>query len=537
MDNIYLTGFMGCGKSTLGKILAARLRRHFIDMDQMMVKSIGMPIDEFFQQQGEKAFRKREHELLKRLAQHDRLVVATGGGVPCSAANRELMLASGHIFFLDMPLASIRDRLSAAEIAQRPKWQDKDGSLQKLFASRRRHYRCHSIAIDGELALANKVALIQGRLFPPKQCPVHLNGPAHSLTATFTPEQALQQWLNSRPEAYSRIVFLCDYRSAELHGERYRQRFPQALFISIRPGENSKSLRRAEALYKQLLAAQIGRDALLVALGGGVVTDLGAFVAATYKRGIDCVLISTTLLGCVDASIGGKSAVNVGDWKNQVGLFTRPKALFLDCGSFWTLPVAALRDGLVEAYKGSMILDRDFMVWIEEQLPLLLGGDSVLLAHCAFQSAFLKAAVVKEDFLERGLRKVLNLGHSYGHAVESWHHHRVSHGRCVAAGILVALSISQQRRLISESWAAPRRNLLQKLVGQPFPLPTAAEAWPIMAHDKKNRGGKILFVLCTEAAPGYAFVQDLSVAELDQALAEQVFSHKRKELPSNKKPC
>ncbi|HQL08466.1 MAG TPA: shikimate kinase, partial [Lentisphaeria bacterium] len=123
MDNIYLTGFMGCGKSTLGKVLAEHLRRHFVDMDAMLVKTIGMPIDQFFQLHGEKAFRQREYDLLRRLAQHDRLVVATGGGVPCNAANRELMLASGHIVFLDMPLASIRDRLSAAEIAVRPKWQ------------------------------------------------------------------------------------------------------------------------------------------------------------------------------------------------------------------------------------------------------------------------------------------------------------------------------------------------------------------------------------------------------------------------------
>jgi len=528
MDNIYLTGFMGCGKSTLGKVLAEHLRRHFVDMDAMLVKTIGMPIDQFFQLHGEKAFRQREYDLLRRLAQHDRLVVATGGGVPCNAANRELMLASGHIVFLDMPLASIRDRLSAAEIAVRPKWQTDDGELQKLFASRRPHYRRDSIAIDGELPLADKVAIIQRKLFPPKQCPVNLNGVTHTLTATFTPEIALQQWLAARTEAYSRIVFLCDYRCADLHAERYRQHFPHALFISVQPGETSKSLRRAEAIYKQLLAANVGRDALLVALGGGVVTDLGAFVAATYKRGIDCVLVSTTLLGCVDASIGGKAAVNVGDWKNQVGLFTRPQAVLLDCGSFWTLPGTAIRDGLVEAYKTGIVLDRDFMIWIEEQLPILLSGDSVLLAHTAFQSAFLKAAVVKEDFLECGLRKVLNLGHTYGHAVETWNHCRVSHGRCVAAGLLATLAISQQRQLVSAAWAAPRRALLNALIGQPFALPNAEQAWPIMANDKKNRGGKVLFVLMTEAAPGYAFVNDVSPADLDQALAEQLFPDKHK---------
>ncbi|MGI5923040.1 MAG: bifunctional shikimate kinase/3-dehydroquinate synthase [Lentisphaeria bacterium] len=528
MDNIYLTGFMGCGKSTLGKVLAAHLRRHFVDMDAMIVKAIGMSIDQFFQLHGEKAFRQREHELLRRLARHDRLVVATGGGVPCNAANRELMQASGNIIYLDMPLASIRDRLSAAEIATRPKWQTDDGELQKLFARRRRHYRRDSIAIDGELNLADKIAIIQRKLFPPKQCPVNLNGVTHTLTATFTPEIALQQWLAARPEAYSRIVFLCDNNSADLHAERYRQRFPQALFISVRAGETSKSLRRAESIYKQLLEAKIGRDALLVALGGGVVTDLGAFVAATFKRGIDCVLVSTTLLGCVDASVGGKAAVNLGDWKNQVGLFTRPQAVFLDCGSFWTLPGTAIRDGLIEAYKTGIALDRDFMVWIEEQLPILLSGDSVLLAHTAFQSAFLKAAVVKEDFLEHGLRRVLNLGHTYGHAAETWNHCRVSHGRSVAAGLLVAMHISRQRRLISEAWAAPRRALLKQLIGQPFALPNAEQAWPIMANDKKNRDGKVLFVLMTEAAPGYAFVNDLRPAELEQALSQQFFPDKHK---------
>jgi shikimate kinase/3-dehydroquinate synthase len=510
--NLYLTGFMGSGKSTLAEALAAALHRRCVDMDAELARRFGLSIAEVFRTQGEAVFRRREKALLGQLARRRGLVVATGGGVPADPANRAAMRASGQVILLAGDPARLRERLGTEAVAARPLWRDPD-AVQALYEARRSAYADHDLALDAVgLELPAKVTAILRHLLPDARVPVRLDGHDCPVLATVDGPEAL------RPRAAGRrVALVTDRHVAACHLERYRQALPGLVEIVVRPGEQAKSLRQAERVYQALLEARLERRDLLVALGGGVITDLGAFVAATFRRGLDCALVSTSLVGCVDAAIGGKSAVNVAGSKNQVGLFTVPRLVVLDLAALSTLPVSQLREGLVEAYKTGLALRPGLAAFIEARLPELLAGDVPAVAAVARASAEAKGEVVTADFREAGLRRVLNLGHTYGHAVESWHRYRFSHGQCVAAGLLVAAELSRARGLIDEALAERCRQALLRLAPRRFALPAAEEAWPLMLNDKKAVAGRLTFVLLTGLG-SHACVDDVTPAELAAAI-------------------
>ena len=511
--NLYLTGFMGSGKSTLAQALASALRRPCIDLDTELEQRFGMPIAAVFSTQGEAAFREQESALLRRLARRQRLVVATGGGAPVAAANRASMRASGRIIFLRADPSDLRERLSPAAVAQRPLWGD-PVAVAALYRARQEAYADHDLALDASgLDVAAEVRAVLQSLLPATGIAVALDGHECPVEITVDGPGALRRLAGGR-----RVILLTDRHVAAAHLDRYRQALPGALEIIVPPGENAKSLRHAEHVYRALLDAHVERRDLLVALGGGVVTDLGAFVAATFKRGIDVVLVSTSLVGCVDAAIGGKSAVNIAGSKNQVGLFTVPRRVVLDVAALSTLPKAQLREGLVEAYKTGLALRPALAAFIEDSLPPLLAGDLPAVAAVARACAEAKGEVVTADFREAGLRRVLNLGHTYGHAVETWHHYRVSHGQSVALGLMVVAELSRGRGLIDDALADRAIRTLRRLARRGIERPTAAQAWPIMLNDKKASAGRITFVLLTGLG-SHTCVDDVTPAELDAALA------------------
>ena len=269
-----------------------------------------------------------------------------------------------------------------------------------------------------------------------------------------------------------RTAILTDRKVARLHLERYRLVLPKAKVITVRGGEQAKSLAGASRVFNRLLAERLGREDLLVALGGGVITDLGAFVASVYKRGMTFVLVSTTLLGCVDAAVGGKAAVNLGGVKNAVGCFTVPQGVILDLASLSTLGLAQVREGLIEAYKTGLAASPELASLVEDNITPLLARHLALLGHTAGLSARVKASVVAEDYKEQGRRAILNLGHTYGHAVESWQGFRVSHGRAVATGLKAAAALSLGRGMMTLEEARRIAATVDKIM--PRPVPPAA---------------------------------------------------------------
>jgi 3-dehydroquinate synthetase len=240
-------------------------------------------------------------------------------------------------------------------------------------------------------------------------------------------------------------------------------------------------------------------------------------VASTYKRGIPFVLVSTSLVGCVDAAIGGKAAVDLNQVKNPVGCFSSPSSVLLDLRSLSTLPLSCRSEGLVEAYKTGLAVNPNLAKIIEKNLDNLLLGDALLLAMIVKLSASAKVEIVNQDFTEKGLRRILNFGHTYGHAVESFNDYKISHGMAVAVGMIVAVSLSENRGFLDDEMSSRTQMTLKRFIRGKVNLPNAQDAWEIMKNDKKNRSGRIGFVLL-EGLGSPVFVEDVQPDELTQAI-------------------
>ncbi len=277
--------------------------------------------------------------------------------------------------------------------------------------------------------------------------------------------------------------------------------------VVIPDGEVHKTLPTLSRILDVLVANRLGRDDLVIALGGGVVGDMAGFAAATYQRGIDFIQVPTTLLAQVDSSVGGKTGVNHPGGKNLIGAFHQPIAVVADTAALNTLPDRELRAGLAEVVKYGLICDAAFFGWIESNAEALLAREPAALAHAIRRSCEIKAAIVSRDERETGDRALLNLGHTFGHAIESVTQYATwLHGEAVGAGLLMAATMSREAALLDapavERVAALLRRLgLRTDARQEVSRAAALDA---MRIDKKARAGKVRFILMR--AIGDAFV-------------------------------
>ncbi|MFQ5965801.1 MAG: 3-dehydroquinate synthase, partial [Candidatus Scalinduaceae bacterium] len=267
--------------------------------------------------------------------------------------------------------------------------------------------------------------------------------------------------------------------------------------VSIEPGEDQKTISRAETLYEVLFDHKVDRKSSIIALGGGVIGDLTGFVASTFMRGISFVQIPTTLLAQVDSSIGGKVAVNHPRGKNMIGCFYQPKAVFIDIATLQTLPKAEIIAGIVEVIKYGMIKDSVFFEYIEKHLPEIMELDEVALEKIIHDSCMIKAQVVELDEKEEGLRAILNYGHTIGHALEALtSYKKYRHGEAVAMGMIYATKIAKEMNLADNN-VLKRQELLFKRLGLSI---QDNEIKPkdiveILYQDKKTVKGKLRFIL------------------------------------------
>jgi 3-dehydroquinate synthase len=271
-----------------------------------------------------------------------------------------------------------------------------------------------------------------------------------------------------------------------------------ALEVMVEDGEQAKSWASLEGVLDALLGARLGRDSVVVALGGGVVGDLAGFAAAIYQRGIPFIQVPTTLLAQVDSSVGGKTAVNHARGKNLIGAFHQPTAVLADVGALATLPERELRAGIAEVIKHGFALDAELVGWLEANMARLLARDADALTHVVRRSCELKAAVVAQDEREEsGRRALLNLGHTFGHAIEAGAGYGAwLHGEAVAAGMVMAAELSVRSGLLAAADAARVRALVER-AGLPVRGPAMAlERYSeLMALDKKAARGRTRFVL------------------------------------------
>jgi len=288
--------------------------------------------------------------------------------------------------------------------------------------------------------------------------------------------------------------------------------------LFLPPGEKHKTMASVDRLLREMMRAGADRGSLLIAFGGGIVGDVGGFVAAIFMRGIPYVQVPTTFLAQVDSSVGGKTGVNLPEGKNLVGSFHQPRAVFADIGVLGTLPDRELRAGLMESVKAGIIRDRALVRYMEENAPLILGRDAKALEKVIAASIRMKAGVVNIDERESSLRMILNLGHTVGHAIEQATAYKVLlHGEAVAWGMIAALHLGAQRGTISRS----QFERLQNLVYRYGPLPAlklrAAKVIAATSGDKKNVGGLRRFVLPLGIGDA-GVVEDVSLAELEAAV-------------------
>jgi 3-dehydroquinate synthase len=297
------------------------------------------------------------------------------------------------------------------------------------------------------------------------------------------------------------VLLISNTIVAPLYADRVRQALPGRRLVEVilPDGETHKTLASAGRIFDVMIANRLGRDVIVAALGGGVVGDLSGFVAACYQRGVSFVQLPTTLLADVDSAVGGKTAVNHPGGKNMIGAFHQPRAVIIDTDLLASLPARELSAGLAEVIKYGLIHDAAFFDWLEVNIDRLLAGNAEALTHAIRRSCEVKAEIVGKDEHEHGERALLNLGHTFGHAIEavtgynSW-----LHGEAVGAGMLMAAAMSRECGYLSDADVARLRALLHR-VELPICAPevSAQAALEHMKIDKKVKAGRMHFVLLT----------------------------------------
>ena len=293
--------------------------------------------------------------------------------------------------------------------------------------------------------------------------------------------------------------------------------------IIVPDGEQAKSWQGVEQVVDGLIAARLGRDGLVIALGGGVIGDLAGFAAAVYQRGVPFVQVPTTLLAQVDSSVGGKTAINHPAAKNMIGAFHQPCAVISDVATLDTLPERELRSGIAEVIKHGLALDAAFVDWLEANLERLLKRDRAALVHAVKRSCELKARIVAQDERESGSRALLNFGHTFGHAIEAGTGYGAwLHGEAVAAGMVMAAELSALIGDLRKTEVGRVRELLRR-AGLPIVGPALApeRLIELMALDKKAAKGRTRFVVL-EAIGRARLRADIDDAAVRQAIVAAV---------------
>jgi shikimate kinase / 3-dehydroquinate synthase len=524
VERIFLIGPTASGKSTVGALLASLLGWHFADVDALVERRAGMPVPTIFARDGEARFRELEAEALAHAAREPRTVMATGAGIVERAANLDLMRSSGRLVTLAVtPETSWqRARAEAASAgvplgALRPLLAGDDPLMrvQALQERRAAAYACAdelmvADAESPERLAARVVAGVAGRgLLAPDGAEPWVR---HVRTAAqFGGYDVAVGWgaaatLGERLRALDlpqRLHVISDETVATLYEPALmsgliRAGFTPAIF-RVPPGEGSKSREHLNAIHDWLAERRAERSEAVIALGGGVVGDLAGFAAATYLRGLPLVQVPTTLLAQVDASIGGKVAIDHPRGKNLIGSFYPPRLVVSDPALLLTLSARVRAEGWAEAVKHGVALDAPYFESLERDVEALLALRPAPLVAAVARSVDIKATAVEEDEREGegGRRALLNYGHTIGHAIEavagygSW-----LHGEAVAAGMAGAARLGRRRGITPAEIVDRQEALLRR-----FHLPIRLDGLHVLElvratlWDKKARGGQPRWVL------------------------------------------
>jgi len=556
-QRIFLTGFSFTGKSLVAPLVAQALRWRAVDLDDLIEEVAGMPVPQIFADEGEPGFRRREQEALREACRQEGIVVATGGGVILAEENRRAMGEGGFVVCLEARLETIWRRLQqpgGRPRSERPLLQGGDplSRIRRLRGLRQPLYALadctvHTDELSPEQVAAEVVRAWRrysaassresGRLAGTGrgQIPRAVEAGTADIACWVTTETACypvyvgwgilaQLGERMRAAGLAGTAYVISDSNVHRHyGEGVEKEIRAAGFATdsfvVPAGEASKDLTIASEIYDWLAARRAERGHAVVALGGGMIGDLAGFVAATYLRGMPVVQVPTSLLAMVDASIGGKVAVNHREGKNLIGAFHQPRLVLADVSALKTLPERELTSGWAEVIKHALIMDGDLLRTLEEDAERLLKLEPDATAPVVSRAMALKAQVVSEDERETtGRRTILNYGHTVGHGLETASRYEaLLHGEAVALGMIAAAAIGRRLGVTPPALADRQNELLER-----FRLPARVrdidpeDVLKAIALDKKTSDGSVRWVLLEDVG------QPVLRADVPLSLVRQV---------------
>jgi len=502
---IWLQGPSGAGKTTVGRRLAAMRGLPFIDLDEEIERAEGRSILDIFSGDGEAAFRRMEWNAFFALLDEGNSpkVVALGGGAIADPAIRAALRASGVRVSLDVDVLTAIARLEG-DVPRPLLFEESPADAWlRLYRRRARLYHDADIAVDAAGTPEDVAAAISAAIDT-------LGQPLWSSTSVLAGERCtVSSWRSlytlaaqMRRLAEGRpLCVLADASVAAIYPEYCHpgREGGDHLLVMIEPGESGKNLKAVEEIASAMARYGLTREATIIGIGGGVVTDMTGFLSSVYMRGVRSIYVPTTLLGQVDASIGGKTAVNAAGVRNLLGTFRQPEHVLIGSGFLRTLPERELRSGFVESLKMGIANSSLLADAVERATPAITSGEMPEnIDELLRLSVATKLDVVEKDTHDTTLRLSLNLGHTFGHALEGVEPDRYAHGEAVAFGLIAAAEMARRLGDITEArreWIASRALPFTLSAGTRHDIPRLLAA---MESDKKRSGDGLRFVLPTE---------------------------------------
>jgi shikimate kinase/3-dehydroquinate synthase len=499
---IVLTGFMGTGKTSVGKELGRKLGYQFIDTDVLIERREGKAVSLIFKENGEDYFRKTEQAVVKEVSLMNNIVIATGGGVIKNSNNVENLGRRGIVIWLKADPGIILKRVML-EGGKRPLLEVEEPlkEINKLLNERTPLYMQADASVDTNYITPEETAeeILEMLALDAQVVTVDLKERSYDIVVGSKILDKLglrlKEFRPSRVAVVSNKTVFPIYKETILKALNDFNIKPEIILIP--DGEEYKDLTWTYYIHGELLKERFDRNSLLIAFGGGVVGDITGFAASTYMRGIRYVQVPTTLLAQVDSSVGGKTGVNHPLGKNMIGTFYQPSLVMADIDTIRTLPKGEFSAGIAEIIKYGVIADRELFNYLENNRENILSlSDGII--HVIKRSCEIKAGIVSKDEREAGLRAILNFGHTIGHAIETaTGYKRFLHGEAVAIGMCAAVDLAVKMNIFRKKEAERIKRLVEQYK-LPNKIPDNINSSDIinaMEIDKKVNKGKIRFVL------------------------------------------